>query len=47
MHNRKAIGTRAAILVRARVNARWPPDFAVRTFGSPMTGLPADGACGC
>lgn len=38
---RKAIGTRAPILVEARANARWSLDFASRTFGSSMTSLPA------
>jgi len=34
---RKAVGTRAPILVEARPNARWSLDFASRTFGSSMT----------
>ena len=40
---RKAIGTRAPILVEARANARWSLDFASRTFGSCMTSSAADG----
>lgn len=43
---RKAIGTRAPILIEARANARWSLDFASRTFGSCTTSLPADGASG-
>lgn len=38
---RKAIGTRAPILVEAQANARWSLDFASQTFGSSMTSLPA------
>ena len=41
---RKAIGTRAPILIEARANARWSLDFASRTFGSFMTSSPAGGA---
>jgi len=42
---RKAVGTRAPILVEARPNARWSLDFASRTFGSSMTSsLVADGS---
>lgn len=41
---RKAIGTRAPILIEARANARWSLDFAARTFGSFMTSSPAGGA---
>ena len=44
---RKAIGTRAPILVEARANARWSLDFASRTFGSSMTSSPAGGVCAC
>ena len=43
---RKAIGTRAPILVEARANARWSLDFASRTFGSSMTSLLAGGGSG-
>ena len=38
---RKAVGTRAPILVEARPNARWSLDFASRTFGSSTTSSPA------
>ena len=44
---RKAIGTRAPILIEARANARWSLDFASRTFGSCMTSSAVGGGSGC
>lgn len=51
---RKAIGTRAPILIEARANARPLSSFAVQTTAgrrdrsiSSMTSSPADGASGC
>ena len=40
---RKAIGTRAPILMEARANARWSLDFASRTFGSSTISLAVNG----
>ncbi len=44
---RRAVGTRAPILVEARPNARWSLDFASRTFGSSTISSPAASASGC
>lgn len=44
---RKALGTRAPILVEARANARWSLDFASRAFGSFTTSSPAGGGSEC
>ena len=44
---RKAIGTRAPILIEARANARWSLDFASRTFGSCMSSSLAGGGSAC
>ena len=44
---RKAVGTRAPILVEARPNARWSLDFAARSFGSSMTSSPMVSASVC
>ncbi|KFE33294.1 transposase [Thioclava atlantica] len=44
---RKAVGTRAPILVAARPNARWSLDFASRTSGSSTISSPAASASGC
>jgi len=44
---RKAVGTRAPILIEARPNARRSPDFASRTFGSSMIGSRAASASAC
>ena len=44
---RKAIGTRAPILIEARANARWSLDFTSWTFGSCMTSSAVGGGSGC
>ena len=44
---RKAVGTRAPILVEARPNARWSMDFASRFFGSSIISSPTASASGC
>jgi transposase InsO family protein len=40
---RRAVGTRAPILVEARANARWSLEFASRPFGSSTISSPAAG----